>query len=349
MQWATTKPYTWLSATSRMSACLWPLTRWTDHLPVVSRPRMRLAILSPFLVFAVMVFAASCGNDASSAVLEIGQLTATAAPTASGPIATLSVPPAATGETHVFPRHGEEIPPNRGNQYVHGELSLLDGCLRISYADQVDREATRNGLLVVWPVGFEAQSGDRPVVVTGADGSVVAAEGQTLRLSGKKVSRESTATAEWNWEGGEVGHCVGPYWLVGDEVTAMGSGATSSPPADGIYLPRLDHQRGPIVSPAALAEGRLTLRGRCLLVEPSDPPGKHLFVIWPPGFNVHRAGDDLLVVNGGGSVIAQVGDVVRLGGGYAKEGENYSDECPGDYFKAYSVQRSPVAQHEDGK
>ena len=241
----------------------------------------------------------------------------------------------------MFPRHGEAIPPNRGNQYVYGQLSLSGACLRISYVDQVDRQATRDGLLIVWPAGFEARTRGDTVEVTGADGRVVAAEGQTLRLSGKKVWRESAAIEEWDWDGGEVGHCGGHYWLVGDEVTAMGPGAMGPTPADGIYLPRLGHQRGPIVSPVAGLEGRLTLHGRCLLVESSYSPREYLFVVWPPGFNVHRTGDDLFVVNGGGSIIARVGDHVILGGSSGREGSDYSDECPLPYFHAYSVQRSP--------
>lgn len=242
----------------------------------------------------------------------------------------------------MFPRHGEPILVNRGDNYVYGELSLSGDCLRISYVDQVDREATRDGLLVVWPMGFDARTNRGVVEVTEPGDDVVAAEGQTLRLSGKKVSRQSAAIEEWDWEGGEVGHCGGPYWLVGDEVTAMGPGAMGPPPADGIYLPRLGHQRGPIVSPLAGVEGRLTLRGRCLLMETSYSPGEYLFVVWPPGFNVRRTGDDLFVVNGGGSVIAQVGDDVTLGGSSGREGSDYPGECPGAYFKAYSVQRSPA-------
>ena len=292
-------------------------------------------------MLAVIVFAMSCGDDTSNAVPEIGQLAATAAGSAVAPTPTQSVSPVVSRESLVFPRHGEELAPNRGDQYVYGQLSLSGACLRISYVDQVDRQAIRDGLLVVWPAGFEAEIGDRLVAVTGADGRVVAAEGQTLRLSGKKVLRELAAIEEWDWQGGEVGHCGGHYWLVGDEVTAMGQGVMGPTSADGIYLPRLGHQHGPIVSPTARVEGRLALHGHCLLVEPSYSPGEYLFVVWPPGFNVHRVGDDLLVVNGGGSVIARTSDHVILGGSSGREGSDYSDECPGAYFNAYSVQRSP--------
>ena len=262
-------------------------------------------------------------------------------PVTAAPTPTRLVSPVPTGETLVFPRHDEAIPPNRGNQYVYGELSLSGNCLRISYFDQADPGGTRDGLLVVWPAGFDASNSGGMVEVTGVDGSVVAAVGRTLRLSGKKVSRQSAAGDGWSWYGEDVDRCGGPFWLVGDEVTAVGAGATGTPVADDIVFPRLIHQRGPIVSPLAALEGRLTLRGRCLLLETAYSPEEY-FVVWPPGFNVHRAGDDLFMLNGGGSVIAKVGDHVTLGGRSGKEGADYSDECPGAYFQAYSVQRAPV-------
>ena len=60
-------------------------------------------------------------------------------------------------------------------------------------------------------------------------------------------------------------------------------------------------------------------------------------MVWPPGFGVQDIGDDLFVVNGGGNVIVRVGGEVTLGGNSGPAGATYSDECPGAYFKAYSV------------
>ena len=238
----------------------------------------------------------------------------------------------------MFPRHDEAIPANRGNRYVYGELSVVGDCLRISYVDQVDREGTRHGLLVVWPAGFDFRTGgDDEVEVIGRDGIVTAAAGRMLRLSGKKVSRRSAEVDRWDWQGGDVGHCAGPFWLVGDEVTAMTPGTSGAKPAYGIFFPRLNHQRGPIISPLAGMEGRLVLRGNCLRLETPYPPGSYL-VVWPPGFTVDRTGDDLVVMNGGGSAIVRVDDDILLGGRSGKTGSDYSDECPGAYFLAYSVQ-----------
>lgn len=62
-------------------------------------------------------------------------------------------------------------------------------------------------------------------------------------------------------------------------------------------------------------------------------------MIWPPGFHAYRMEDGVFVRNGGGSVIAQVGEDVSLGGD-GHEGADYSDECPGASFWAYTVGRA---------
>ena len=308
------------------------LTDWMVAGPAESRHTLRYLLLA----LATLVLATSCGNDDVGAVSPVNRSLAAETPAAPTQTSAVSVPrttvrttpsPVASAASDepagaVFPRHDEAIPANRGDQYVYGELSIAGGCLRISYVDQVDREATRDGLLVVWPVGCGTRTSDGVVEMTGPDGLVVAAAGQTLRLSGKKVSDRLASADEWDWGGGEVGQCGGPFWLVGDEVTAIRAGATGSVMEDDIFLPRLYDQRGPIISPLAGLKGRLTLRGGCLLVETPDSPGEYL-VVWPPGFNIQREGDDILVLNGGGNVIAQVGDHVTLGGRNGKKGADY--------------------------
>ena len=301
------------------------------------RSEYRLAPRFLLLALVVAVLVTACGGDTENAVPTMSRPTATTAPATTAPTPTYSAAPTPVEQTYVFPRHDELVPLNRGDRYVYGELSLVGDCLRISYVDQIDREGTRYGLLVVWPASFDVRTDGDVVEVVGSDGNTVAAEGQTLRLSGKKVSRQSAEADQWHWQGGDADHCAGPFWLVGDEVTAVTPGTSGAKPADGIHFPRLNHQRGPIVSPQAAAEGRLALHGRCLLLETPYPPGAY-FVVWPPGFTVYRREDDLVVMNGGGSVIAHVGDDVTLGGRSGKAGSDYSDECPGAYFLAYSVQ-----------
>ena len=118
------------------------------------------------------------------------------------------------------------------------DRSIAGGCLRISYVDQVDRKATQDGLLVVWPMGFGTRTADGVVEVTGPDGRVVAAAGQTLRLSGKKVSDQLVSADEWVRGGGEVGQgCVDKSTPVPDygyrnpknAITDISCGSTNTP------------------------------------------------------------------------------------------------------------------------
>ena len=332
MKWIPIKPCTWRSTTPKMSGCRWSSPRLTIRSLVVvhwwTATEWVPAFRSLLVGLAAVALVTSCGNDA---VVSPAPAVETPSLVGSGVEGGSSEP--------VFPRHGEPVLINRGNYYVYGELSLSGDCLRISYVDQVDREATRDGLLLVWPEGFDVRANGDVAEVIGADGGVAAAVGQTLRVSGKRVPDNLATVDEWDWHGGDVGHCAGPFWLVGDEVTAMMPKASDVASDDDIFFPRLSHQRGSIVSTSAGVEGRLALRGRCLLLEVPHPPGEY-FVVWPPGFNVQMMGDDFFVLNGGGSVIAKVGDDVMLGGNSGTEGANYSDECQGAYFKAYSVQRS---------
>ena len=44
--------------------------------------------------------------------------------------------------------------------------------------------------------------------------------GDTVRLSGRKVSEDSGQAPQLDWDGDPATDCPGPYWLVGDEVSA---------------------------------------------------------------------------------------------------------------------------------
>ncbi len=233
-----------------------------------------------------------------------------------------------------FPRHHEVLPANRGDHYVYGELSRSGDCLRVSYVDQVDPVATRDGLLVVWPSGFEAREHGQLVRVFDSGGDLVASEEQTLRISGKKVAVEGG----WDWVG-SPDRCPGPFWLVGDEVSPVEGNSLSVASYGGILFATLGEQRGPIVTALEGVEGPLRLRGACLVVGDLDFMDEYL-VVWPPGFRVEGSGEGLAVLNGGGRVIAELGDDVLLGGRSHEAGNAYSGECDGVYFNAYTVRRS---------
>ena len=240
------------------------------------------------------------------------------------------------GSSPMFLAHGEPPLINRGHNYVYGELRLLGDCLRVSYLDSSRLDQTRDGLLLVWPADFSVRvRGDVVEVVDAAD-VVVASVGQNLRISGRHVSETSSRVVEWDWVDDATAKCSGPYWMVGDEVTAVARGSSGVDSNSAIFFPRLPHQRGPILRPLEGMPGTLALRDGCLFLEVDWPPGKY-FIVWPPGFNVDEVGDEIVVVNGGGNVMARVGDEIVLGGRSGPDGVSYSVECPGDYYNAYSV------------
>ena len=79
------------------------------------------------------------------------------------------------------------------------------------------------------------------------------------------------------------------------------------------------------------------MRGHCLVVGAFHSLEEYL-VIWPPGFRLDGSGEGWSVLNGGGHVIAGLGDHVLLGGRSSEVGTAYSGECDGMYFKANSVE-----------
>ncbi len=240
-----------------------------------------------------------------------------------------------------LPRHHEPPVINAGTDYVYGELFQSGPCLRVKYYDQTSPELSRLGLLVIWPPGFGLSVQDDVVQVVDQDGHLQAETGDTVRLSGRKVTEESGETPEWDWAGEPAADCHGTHWLVGDEVSAGVPRYPSADPDAGIIFPRVGHQRGPIVSMAALLEGRLELQGECLRVVPTREP-EGFVVVWPPGFEAQSQEGQVVVVNGGGSVIARVGDDVALGGGQPPS-KVFPEEsrCPGEIWHAMKVRSIP--------
>ena len=240
-----------------------------------------------------------------------------------------------------LPRHHEPPVINSGDQYVFGELFQSGNCLRVTYRDQVSPELTREGLLVVWPPGFSAVVQDDVAHVADSDGRILATTGDTVRLSGRKARHSVGEAPEWDWDGEPGAGCGGTHWLVGDEVSAGVSQSSSADTDAEIFFPTLGHQRGPIVSMAALLEGRLELEEGCLRVVPEGDP-RGFVVVWPPGFEVQWQREVIAVANGGGSVIAKVGDDVALGGGQPPNSVfPEGSRCPGEVWHAMEVHRMP--------
>ena len=238
-----------------------------------------------------------------------------------------------------FLRHHETRFINRGSDYVYGDLFMVYGCLRVSYTGYEAPDDSR-GFMPVWPAPFELQVHDGVMSVVNGEGMVVAREGDTVRLSGRLAPLGAGRSSDWDWVGEPGATCIGPYWIIGDEVSA-GRELSRDPSQPWVYFPRIKDARGYRSFPDARLEGNLVLSGRCLRISASNLYGTYL-VIWPPGFSPARDTEGVVVVNGGGSVVARVGEPVSVGG-YNPKGFDYlgNPDCPGRYFYAYEITSEP--------
>ena len=231
-----------------------------------------------------------------------------------------------------FLRHHEDGFVNYGSDYIYGDLFMAHGCMRISYLGY-DAPADARGFMVVWPASVGLVAVEGVVFVIDRNGEVLATSGKTVRLSGRSSSARGEA---WDWVSGDGAPCLGPYWMVGDEVSG-GDALAVDASRPWVFFPRLRDVLGPKGHPEALLEGELLQSGRCLLVAADNLPGRYL-VVWPPGFSAERDDRGVAVLNGGGNVVVRVGDHIALGG-YSPDAVDYpgNEDCPGRYFYGYQV------------
>ena len=152
---------------------------------------MRFLLLCTLLVS--LVYFLSCRDDAEVDHSGIGQSRAVATQPASenggAPSTDDNAPIREQEETPrgqepqtetivaALPRHHEPPVVNTGANYVYGELLQSGVCLRVAYVDQTFPERTPDGLLVIWPAGFDFRVSDDIVRVVDQDGHVVASTG----------------------------------------------------------------------------------------------------------------------------------------------------------------------------
>ncbi len=115
-----------------------------------------------------------------------------------------------------------------------------------------------------------------------------------------------------------------------------------APPLDpppGIVFPRQAPPEGLRAEMAALLIGELTEEDGCLRV---GEKGESSLVIWPCDHTVTATEDGTVQIrDGDGNVVAEVGDIVRLGGGQVPTVDNLAgteipDRCGGPYWIASS-------------
>ena len=86
------------------------------------------------------------------------------------------------------------------------------------------------------------------------------------------------------------------------------------PPVPGIAFPRQEPTEGFRIAMEAALAGTLRLEEGCLRVY-SLYDGRSTLPIWPPEFTLRVEGDQVLVIDGEGQVVAHAGEEVYMGGG----------------------------------
>jgi hypothetical protein len=85
----------------------------------------------------------------------------------------------------------------------------------------------------------------------------------------------------------------------------------------GLLFPRDPEPSKDFMS--AMGSGRLFVSERCIRM--GSPEGVSDVVVWPYGYSLSESGGEIRILNEDGEVEAQVGDVVRMGGGLIIEDE----------------------------
>ena len=246
---------------------------------------------------------------------------------------------APTSPVTTFPRHDAPLGTDRGGEYFAAQLVLQEGCLRAEVASKYDPNDPGSWLLI-WPSGFTFATESGTVQVVHELGRVVAHVGGHIRLS------RATATFQQATEQGLIEglseDCTGPYFLVGDEVSAFDLGSEDtelrlSDPNVVFLRQRTVVARNQVLLTAA-GVGELILDGPCLRLKDSFPREHWPTIIWPAGFTPHVNEGVVEIRNGAGRVVAQVGDQIAGGGGFF---ERSVGDCSGPVWQANKMKTLP--------
>ena len=238
-----------------------------------------------------------------------------------------------------LPVHTEPLVTDWGRHHIMGELIIDNGCLRV-LGDPGPNGPTPSYLLI-WPEGYALnRRGD----VINSEGLVAPAVGDNVRFSGRLVREES-----YNSErlASNIPHeCAGPYYIIGDEVSIVEDETTElSLPG---HVTAFKRKETVAMVPGWSAyvpvpwgpSGELVLRDGCLLLHVNQDGREELRVIvWPPGFQPALGDEGMVIRNGGGNVVAQLGDTLKmtmLTAGGDSEGA-YVPECNARLWEAQRV------------
>lgn len=91
---------------------------------------------------------------------------------------------------------------------------------------------------------------------------------------------------------------------------------------------------------AALAQGKLIVRGGCLRLQGIDAPEYSLLIYWPHGYSYRKKSGSIEVLDDVGKFVATVDDYLSMSGGEYK-GDITEGRCKGPIWFAGSVDPAP--------
>ena len=200
-------------------------------------------------------------------------------------------------------------------------LTEKDGCLRaIGDASFNAPDRLPPSYLLIWPKGYALSHSGDTLHVRNSNGRVAARIGDVVRFSGRLVERESDLAKTLTRTVAET--CAGPYYLVGDDVSVIGSDEPEVVALSGstLHFQRLKTVmlRGGLSSSLVgyhIVPHVLSLEDGCLYIRDHIDDSKRYMLVWPPGFRPHvGSGGVVEIRNGGGRTIARVGDRLLLRG-----------------------------------
>ncbi len=239
-----------------------------------------------------------------------------------------------------FPSHNQPLPTTSGTlgltRTITVELVVDDGCLRglgEIGANDNDQSSIPPSYLLVWPDGFAWWKAGGAIRISDRAGVFVAQTGDMVRFSGRLIDPSSDLAREII--DGIAAECVGPYYMVGDEVSAIGPDEPEviSIPGSALYFQRRKSYRlaTGLVSTADMISPiprELLLEGNCLLLSDQLSHSGRQMVVWPPGFYPHVGEDGVVEVrNGGNRTVARVGDRLLMRGVKSPAGEIPAQRC----------------------
>ena len=286
-------------------------------------------------MLSTIVILTACGDSKEQAVVPV------VAPTVSAtkPMDTIPTSSPMPKAVTAFPVHQELLPTDWGDfgwrysGHIMVEVVLDDGCLRARGGEgrSLNNDPVPSFLLI-WPDGFTWLEDGADITISDLTGLPVARVGDTVRFSGRPVGPRSDLAHEI--ASGTPESCVGPYYIVGDEVSVIRQSEpdTLSIPGSTLYFQRLKTR---VLTPDMVDSlesfsdpMELELKGDCLLISSAAEPSDRHMVVWPAGFYPHVGDDGIVEVhNGGGRTVARVGDRLYLRGRKSRAEDTHIQHC----------------------